>query len=366
MRFQTTSPRPCAFHDTYCYIGKTYHVLEAECPCTDGYRTDCLVPQHASRARCAAAAAAPTFEEIEDVSSPGGHALALRPVGTVQVDALGRLHNARFEDFGRSIEQAWILPLSCRKALAEAGARARPRADVVDAEKAAESRAARFQDEAFRLLLGALMVNDPAPSAVADRELRSLIERESDARGFKDWIGAYHTYNAETDSHDPHVETPEAIEAIGRIQKTLPARGRDRLLLMALAERLERGLPLSARKELARAGVRARPRAGVAVVEDAFDDLETGPTDTADVRQNRQPEHWIATDAEHTMIYGIGHTQAEAMDDALMSEPAGTYLTMKCTSVLYGRVLRDGGGPDVHWQAVRVCGEDAAMLATDY
>lgn len=173
MPFQVISPRPCRDPGhTHCYRGRHHHVREEDCLCLDGYQVNCSVPQHASRAQLAlehaSAIAAepdlepqpeddacaecgeplwnaepgqpcdgckgadPRFEEIDD--GTGLRVLALRPVGDPDVDSLAAglgarfddCLGARFDDFGRpDIEQAWVLPLSCRKTLAEAGIRAR-------------------------------------------------------------------------------------------------------------------------------------------------------------------------------------------------------------------------------------------------
>lgn len=78
-------------------------------------------------------------------------------------------------------------------------------------------------------------------------------------------------------------------------------------------------------------------------------------------------QHWIAVDPEHTTIYGLGHTQAEAIEDARTREApdayrwdetagpegtgdwaAATYLTIRATARLYERVERDGAA-GVRW-----------------
>jgi len=59
-----------------------------------------------------------------------------------------------------------------------------------------------FTDHAFRLLLDALMVNDPAPQGQMgdDLVLLSLVERESERRGFDNWVVAYHDFKPTEDT----------------------------------------------------------------------------------------------------------------------------------------------------------------------
>lgn len=80
-----------------------------------------------------------TFEEIDelDPANPNSEAtaLALRPVGNPACDRLAESFGGRFDDFGGLAVPAWVVPLRCRKRLAEAGARARSRVPVVEEEE---------------------------------------------------------------------------------------------------------------------------------------------------------------------------------------------------------------------------------------
>lgn len=52
-----------------------------------------------------------------------------------------------------------------------------------------------LSDDVFRVLLDLYMVSDPWPlSSAADDTLHALIDAEGQARGFGDWVTAYHRF----------------------------------------------------------------------------------------------------------------------------------------------------------------------------
>lgn len=67
-------------------------------------------------------------------------------------------------------------------------------------------------------------------------------------------------------------------------------------------------------------------------------------------------DHYIATDRDHTRIFGIGHTQAEAFEDARQGadiDDEHEWVGLLCSRDLYRHVEEHGGGADVRWAVVR-------------
>lgn len=50
-----------------------------------------------------------------------------------------------------------------------------------------------MSDEVFKALMGLVMASDPSPiTDNEDKIIRDWLDKESVARGFSDWIDAYH------------------------------------------------------------------------------------------------------------------------------------------------------------------------------
>jgi len=58
-------------------------------------------------------------------------------------------------------------------------------------------KARRFTDREFRMLLDLFMVTGPWPSVLTDDDNETFMEMitaESHARGYEDWVAAYHEF----------------------------------------------------------------------------------------------------------------------------------------------------------------------------
>ena len=51
-----------------------------------------------------------------------------------------------------------------------------------------------MNDDAFRILMALVMVNDPWPLQAGKGEIDDLLDDEARRRGFCDWIEAYHVW----------------------------------------------------------------------------------------------------------------------------------------------------------------------------
>ena len=63
-----------------------------------------------------------------------------------------------------------------------------------ESNRAKEAHAEVLNDDAFRILMALVMVNDPWPLQAGKGEIDDLLDDEARRRGFCDWIEAYHVW----------------------------------------------------------------------------------------------------------------------------------------------------------------------------